>query len=113
MAADAIVNAASAARVALNQGILVSAENGVRAVIIASSQIYGAGLGVNPDSMQVPWLIDLARRGDTVCHIGPRPNVWSNVQFRDLAELYLLALEGAPAGAFFYSENEENAMRDI
>lgn len=104
---------ARAARVALNRDILASAENGVRAVIIAPSLIYGEGLGVNPDSMQVPWLIDLARRSGAARHIGPGTNVWSNVHIRDLADLYLLALESAPTGSFFYAENGENAMRDV
>jgi nucleoside-diphosphate-sugar epimerase len=104
---------ARAARVALNRDILASVENGVRAVVIAPSLIYGEGLGVNPDSMQVPWLIDLARRTGAARHIGPGTNVWSNVHIRDLADLYLLALQSAPAGSFFYAENGENAMRDV
>ena len=104
---------ARVARVALNWDTLAAAENGVRAVIIAPSLIYGEGLGVNPHSMQVPWLIDLARRTGAARHIGPGTNVWSNVHIQDLAELYLLALNGAPAGAFFYAENGENAMRDV
>ncbi len=104
---------ARAARVALNRDILASAENGVRAVIIAPSLIYGEGLGVNPDSMQVPWLIDLAQQTGAARHIGPGTNVWSNVHIRDLADLYLLALQNAPAGSFFYAENGENAMRDV
>ena len=45
--------------------------------------------------------------------VAPGTNVWSNVHIHDLAELYLLALNGAPAGAFFYAENGENAMRDV
>jgi len=104
---------ARAARVALNRDILASAEKGVRALIIAPSLIYGEGLGTNPDSMQVPWLIDLARRTGAARHIGPGTNVWSNVHIRDLADLYLLVLESAPAGSFFYAENGENAMRDV
>lgn len=104
---------ARAARVALNRDILAASESGVRTVIIAPSLIYGAGLGASPDSMQVPWLIDLARRTGGARHIGPGSNVWSNVHIRDLVELYLLALENAPAGTFFYAENGENAMREV
>lgn len=106
-------SSARAARVALNMDILAAAENGIRTVIIAPSLIYGAGLGINPDSMQVPWLIDVARRTGAARHIGPGTNVWSNVHIRDLAGLYLLALEHAPAGAFFYAENGENSMREV
>ena len=45
-------------RVALDNDI--RAANGVRSVVIAPSLIYGRGHGLNPDSMQVPWLIALA-----------------------------------------------------
>lgn len=103
---------ARAARVALNRDILAAADRNIRAVIIAPSLIYGRGLGVNPESMQVPWLIDVARRAGTARHIGPGENVWSNVHIDDLVELYRLALEKAPAGAFYYAENGENSMRE-
>ena len=63
--------------------------------------------------MKVPWLIVRARRSGAARHIGPGTNVWSNVHIRDLADLYLLALQSAPAGSFFYAENGENAMRDV
>ncbi|MEO9899598.1 NAD-dependent epimerase/dehydratase family protein [Nisaea sp.] len=101
------------ARVALNRDILASTENGICPVIIAPSLIYGAGLGVNPDSMQVPWLIDLARCTGGARHIGPGTNVWSNVHIQDLVGLYFMALNHAPAGAFYYAENGESTMRDV
>ncbi|UUX49838.1 NAD-dependent epimerase/dehydratase family protein [Nisaea acidiphila] len=104
---------ARAARVALNRDILAAASREIRAVIIAPSLIYGRGLGVNPDSMQVPWLIEVARRTGAARHIGPGENVWSNVHIDDLVTLYGLVLERAPAGAFYYAENGENSMREV
>ncbi|MBO6562634.1 MAG: NAD-dependent epimerase/dehydratase family protein [Nisaea sp.] len=103
---------ARAARVALNRDILGAVDRDIRALIIAPSLIYGRGLGVNPDSMQIPWLIDVARRTRGARHIGPGENIWSNVHIGDLVELYRLVLEKAPAGAFYYAENGENSMRD-
>jgi len=101
-----------AARVALNATILAAAEQGVRATIICPSLIYGQGRGVHRDSVQVPWLVKQARQHKIGRHIGPGRNVWSNVHIDDLTRLYLLVLEKAPAGAFYYAENGENSMRE-
>jgi len=35
------------------------------------------------------------------------------VHLDDLVDLYLLALQKAPAGAFYYAENGENSMRQL
>jgi nucleoside-diphosphate-sugar epimerase len=87
--------------------------HGLRAVVIAPSLIYGRGHGVNPDSIQVPWLIALARKQGVPKHIGSGANLWSNVHIDDLVALYLLALDKAPAGAFYFAENGENSMREV
>lgn len=104
---------ARAARVALNERILATGNDGVRAVIICPTLIYGVGRGVNPHSIQVPWLIKLARKDGAAKHIGSGGNIWSNVHIDDLTDLYLLALEQAPAGAFYYAENGENSMLEV
>lgn len=103
---------ARAARVALNRDILAAAQRGLRTQIVAPSLIYGRGLGINPHSMQIPWLIDVARKTGAARHIGPGMNIWSNVHIGDLVELYRLALEKAPSRAFYYVENGENSMRE-
>jgi nucleoside-diphosphate-sugar epimerase len=63
--------------------------------------------------MQIPWLIELARKYAIGRHVGAGRNIWSNVHIDDLVVLYQLALEKAPAGAFYYAENGENSMRDV
>jgi nucleoside-diphosphate-sugar epimerase len=102
-----------AARVAVNTAVLAASDRGVRAIVICPSLIYGVGRGVHRDSVQVPWLIDLARKHKVGRHIGPGRNIWSNVHIDDLVTLYLLALEKAPAGALYYAENGENSMREV
>lgn len=102
-----------AARVDINRRVLAGAQNAVHAVIICPSLIYGLGSGVAKHSMQVPWLIDLARELGAAKHIGPGENTWSNVHIDDLVQLYLVALEKAPAGAFYFAENGENSMREV
>jgi nucleoside-diphosphate-sugar epimerase len=100
------------ARVALNDAVLAAAKDGIRVVVICPSLIYGAGRGVNASSIQIPWLIALAKKHGVPKHIGRGENVWSNVHIDDLVELYLLALDKAPPGAFYYVENGENSMRE-
>ncbi len=101
-----------APRVALDQKVLAAAGD-LRPVVIAPSLIYGRGHGVNPDSIQVPWLIALAKKHGVPKHIGPGANLWSNVHIDDLVELYLLALARAPAGAIYFAENGENSMGEV
>ena len=106
-------SSARAARVALNDLILASGNDGVRPVIVCPTLIYGEGRGVNPHSIQVPWLIKLAKKDGAAKHIGSGGNIWSNVHIDDLADLYLIAFEKAPAGAFYYAENGENSMLEV
>lgn len=103
---------ARAARVELNHFILGFHDKGCRPVIICPSLIYGLGLGANPDSVQVPLLIRLAKKRGSAAHAGPGENIWSNVHIDDLVTLYALAIEKAPAGAFYFAENGENSMRE-
>lgn len=91
---------------------MVRAAKGVRAAVIAPSLIYGHGRGLNPHSIQVPWLIALAKKSGVAKHIGSGENRWSNVHIDDLVALYLAAIARAPAGAFYFAENGENSMRE-
>lgn len=104
---------ARVARVALNEFILSYRDRACRPVIICPSLIYGLGHGAGPDSVQVPLLISLARKRGNAAHAGPGENVWSNVHIDDLVTLYALAIEKAPAGAFYFAENGENSMREV
>ncbi len=102
-----------AGRVALNDAVLAASNEKLRTMVICPSLIYGIGLGASADSMQVPWMIDLAKKHGVGRHIGPGENIWSNVHINDLVDLYLRALEKAPGGAFYYAENGENSMREL
>lgn len=104
---------ARAARVAIDKMVRDAVGQGVRSVVIAPSLIYGRGRGLNPHSMQVPWLIALAKKSGIAKHIGSGENRWSNVHIDDLVALYLLAIEKPPAGAFYFAENGENSMLEI
>jgi nucleoside-diphosphate-sugar epimerase len=100
-------------RVAIDRTVLAAAGNGVRAAVVCPSMIYGRGRGLHRESIQVPWFARLARKHSVALHIGSGENIWSNVHIDDLCDLYLLILERAPAGAFYFAENGENSMRQI
>jgi len=81
--------------------------------VICPSLIYGAGTGLNPHSVQIPFLVANARERGRVQIVGAGLNVWSNVHIDDVVDLYLLALAKAPAGAFYFAENGEASFGDI
>ena len=54
----------------------------------------------------------MAKSSGVPRHIGAGANVWSHVHIEDCADAFLLALERAPAGSFFYIEAGEAAMID-
>jgi nucleoside-diphosphate-sugar epimerase len=90
-----------------------AASEGIRSVVICPSIVYGVGLGENPHSVQIPFLADNAIRHGAVQIVGKGLNRWSNVHIADLAELYLLALNAAPAGSFYFAENGEASFADV
>ncbi|PQA60120.1 NAD-dependent epimerase/dehydratase family protein [Siphonobacter curvatus] len=102
-----------AQRVVINDTVLKAAQRGIRSIVIVPTMIYGAGLGLKKDSIQVPMLMDISREKQAGVHIEAGENIWSNVHMADLAELYWLALENAPAGSYYYAENGEAALKDI
>jgi nucleoside-diphosphate-sugar epimerase len=100
-------------RAEIDKMVRRAAGDGVRSIVIAPSLIYGLGHGLNPNSIQVPWLIKVAKKFGVAKHIGPGENRWANVHIDDLMTMYVLAIEKAPAGAFYYAENGENSMREM
>jgi len=98
-------------RVAIDRAVLMGAQRKIRSVVIRPSLIYGRGHGLNPHSIQLPRLIELARKYKVARHVGRGLNVWSHVHIDDLVDLYLLALDGAPAGSLFYAENGEASWK--
>jgi nucleoside-diphosphate-sugar epimerase len=101
------------ARHALNGTVLAAAARGVRTVVVCPTLIYGMGVGLNTHSIQIPFLVEQARAQGVVRVVGKGLNRWSTVHIDDLADLYLLALEKAPAGAFYFAENGEASFAEI
>lgn len=93
--------------------VLGAAAQGVRSIVICPSLIYGQGVGLNPHSVQIPFLAGNALQKNAVQIVGAGLNTWSNVHIDDLVDLYLLSLTQAPAGSFYFASNGEASFKDI
>ncbi len=101
-------------RVEMNRRVRQAAiDDGVRGVVICPPMIYGAGLGIEPDSDQIPKLTALSRRTGAGLYLGRGLNRYSNVHIEDLVDLYSLVIERAPGGSFFFAENGEMSFKEI
>jgi nucleoside-diphosphate-sugar epimerase len=101
-------------RVAMNRFVREAAiDKGIRSVVICPPMIYGTGRGLQPDSDQLPKLIALSKQMGAGVYFGKGLNRYSNVHIDDLVELYLLALEKAPGGSFFFAENGDASFKEI
>jgi len=101
-------------RVAMNYFVRQAAiDKGIRSVVICPTMIYGMGRGLQPDSDQLPKLIALSKQVGAGVYFGKGLNRYSNVHIDDLVDLYLLALEKAPGGSFFFAENGDASFKEI
>ena len=100
-------------RVAVDRAVLRAAAQGIRSAVLCPGLIYGEGRGANPDSIQVPSLIRQAVKSGIPRYIGAGENVWATVHVDDVAAAYLLALDRARPGSFFYIENGEASLKSI
>ncbi len=102
-----------ASRVLINQHILRSARKNIRSIVIVPTMVYGEGLGLKKDSIQLPALISLSKKKGFGTYFGKGENIWSNVHIEDLADLYVLALEQAKAGSIYYAENGSSTIKHL
>jgi nucleoside-diphosphate-sugar epimerase len=102
-----------AARVRVDQRVREAAAVGVRSVVLCNTLIYGHGLGLHRDSVQIPALVRQAERSGVARHVGRGLNRWANVHVEDMADLYLLALERAQPGSFYFVENGEASFQEL
>src|SRR5208282_2402385 len=101
-------------RVAMNRLVREAAiDRGIRSIVICPSMIYGKGRGLQADSDQLPKLIALSKQVGAGVYFGKGLNRYSNVHIDDLVDLYLLALEKAPGGSFFFAENGDASFKEI
>jgi nucleoside-diphosphate-sugar epimerase len=100
-------------RTAIQRQVLAAAHDGVHSIVLCPPLIYGKGSGLNPHSLQIPNMIKQGQKHGVVRYIGKGEHVWSTVHIDDVVDCYLLALEKAQAGSFFYIENGETNFLSI
>lgn len=93
--------------------VLAGVNDGVRSAVICPSLIYGVGKGLNPLSVQIPFLATNAQEKGVVEIVGKGLNVWSNVHIDDVSSLYQLVLEKGPGGGFYFVENGEASYVEL
>jgi nucleoside-diphosphate-sugar epimerase len=108
-----VVDARKQTRRNIDLKVLEAASKGIQTCVIIPSLIYGYGLGIHKNSIQVPFLVRNAIENGAVQIVGQGLNAWSNVHIEDLVDLYLLALENAPARSFYFAENGEATFLEI
>jgi nucleoside-diphosphate-sugar epimerase len=102
-----------ASRVLINQHVLQAARKNVRSIVIVPTMVYGEGLGLKKESIQLPALISFSKEKGFGAYFGKGENIWSNVHIEDLADLYVLALEKAKAGSLYYAENGSSTIKKL
>ena len=80
-------------RQAVENRVLEGAKRGTRTVVIRPAIVYGRAGGIPAG------FVDSARKEGAARYVGTGENRWPFVHVDDLADLYLLALERAPAGS--------------
>lgn len=108
-----VINPFKQARRDIDLRVLAGAKDGIKTAVICPSLIYGVGTGLNPHSVQIPFLASNAREKGAVEIVGKGLNVWSNVHIEDVASLYQLVLEKGQGGAFYFAENGEASYADL
>lgn len=102
-----------ASRVLINNYVLQAAKKDIRSIVIVPTMVYGEGLGLKKDSIQLPALINFSKEKGFGTYFGKGENRWSNLHIEDLADLYVLALEKAKAGSLYYAENGSSTIRNL
>ncbi|MDV7697763.1 NAD-dependent epimerase/dehydratase family protein [Chryseobacterium soli] len=102
-----------ASRVLINQYVLQSAKKNIRSIVIVPTMVYGTGLGLKKDSIQLPALINFSKEKGFGVYFGKGENIWSNLHIEDLADMYILALEKAKPGSLYYAENGSSTIKNL
>ncbi|HYL77567.1 MAG TPA: SDR family oxidoreductase [Bryobacteraceae bacterium] len=84
-------------RPGVEQMVLETAREGVRAIVIRPAIVYGRAGGIPAD------LVRSARETGAARYVGTGENHWPMIHLDDLADLYLRALEQAAAGTLLHA----------
>ena len=95
-------------RPALEQRVLHAAQQMLRTCVIRPAVVYGRGGGIPAG------LVDSARSNGAARYVGNGENRWPAIDVDDLANLYVRALEQAPAGTLLHaSDGSAHRVKEI
>jgi nucleoside-diphosphate-sugar epimerase len=95
-------------RQAVEDRVLAGARRGIRTIVIRPAIVYGRAGGIPAG------FVDSARKEGAARFVGTGQNRWPFVHVDDLADLYLLALERAPAGSLLLGvSGPSHPVRDV
>ena len=95
-------------RQAVEDRVRDGARRGIRSVVIRPAIVYGRGGGIPAG------FVESARKEGAARYVGTGANRWPFVHVDDLADLYLLALERAPAATLLLGVNgPSHAVREV
>ena len=95
-------------RLAVEQMVLEAARQNVRSIVIRPAVVYGRGGGIPAE------LVQSARTAGAVRFVGNGENYWPVIDVDDLADLYVRALERAPAGSvLFAADGSAHRVKEI
>lgn len=84
----------------VEQHVVAAAKEGVKTIVLRPGIVYGNGGGI------VAQVYEIAKATGNAPVIGNGDNRWSLVHVDDLAQLYVLAAEKAPAGTILHGSDE-------
>lgn len=87
-------------RPAVEQKVIEAKNYGIRSIVIRPTVVYGRGGGL------IASFYATAQKDGYARYVGKGENHVSLIHIDDLANLYLLAAENAPAGALLHASNE-------
>ncbi len=95
-------------RQAVEDRVREGARRGIRTVVIRPAIVYGRGGGIPAG------FVDSARKEGAARYVGSGENRWPFVHVDDLADLYLMALERAPAGSLLLGvSGPSHSVREV
>jgi len=94
-------------RVPIEETVLAACKRNIRSIVVRPSLVYGRGHGF------IAMQICSARQAGSARCPGTGKNLWSTVHVDDLANLYVCALEKAPAGTVFNAATESVPIRAL
>ncbi len=102
-----------AARYAIDAKVRDASGRDCRPMVICCPLVYGAPAWPGRESVQLPHLLEDARRHGVARYVGAGKARWSHCHVADVAEAFAAALLRGRAGALYFPENGEQSWGEL